>query len=56
MVLLYVLAIKIYHFLAGRLQFGQITYLEPIDSESDVRDPFVSTEVAKIKFFLVRWT
>jgi hypothetical protein len=42
---------KIYHFLASRLQFGQITDLEPIDSESDIRDPLVSAEVAKIKIF-----
>jgi hypothetical protein len=48
MVPLYVLATKIYHFLVSRLQFGQITYLEPIDSESDMRGPFVSAEVAKI--------
>jgi hypothetical protein len=46
MVPLYVLATKIYHFLAYRLQFRQITDLEPIDSESDVQDPFVSAEVA----------
>jgi hypothetical protein len=46
MVPLYVLATKIYHFPASQLQFGQITDLEPIDSEINVRDPFVSTEVA----------
>jgi hypothetical protein len=51
MVLLYVLTTKIYHFPASRLQFGQITDLEPIDSESDMRDPLVSAEVAKIKIF-----
>jgi hypothetical protein len=50
MVPLYVLATKIYHFLASQLQFGQITDLELIDSQSDMRDPLVSTEVAKIKF------
>jgi hypothetical protein len=47
MVPLYILATKIYHFLANRLQFGQITDLKPIDSESDVRGAFVSTEVAR---------
>jgi hypothetical protein len=46
MVPLYVLATKIYHFSASQLQFGQITDLESIDSESDVWDPFVSAEVA----------
>jgi hypothetical protein len=46
MVPFYILATKIYHFSASQLQFGQITDLEPIDSESDMRDPFVSAEVA----------
>jgi hypothetical protein len=46
MVPLYVFETKIYYFPASRLQFGQITDLEPIDSESDPRDPLVSAEVA----------
>jgi hypothetical protein len=46
MVPLNVLTTKIYHFLANQLQFGQITDLEPIDSESDLQDPLVSAEVA----------
>jgi hypothetical protein len=46
MVPLYILATKIYHFFASQLQFGQITDLEPIDSESDMWDPFGSAEVA----------
>jgi hypothetical protein len=52
----YVLATKIYHFSASQLQFEQITDLEPIDSQSDVQDPLVSADVAKITFLLVRWT
>jgi hypothetical protein len=46
MVQLYVLATKIYHFPASQLQFGQITDLEPINSQSDVQDPLVSADVA----------
>jgi hypothetical protein len=49
MVPLYVFRTKIYHFPTSRLQFGQITDLEPIDSESDPRDPLVSAEVAKME-------
>jgi hypothetical protein len=50
MVPLYVLATKIYHFPTNQLQFGQITNLELIDSESNMRDPLVNTEVAKINY------
>jgi hypothetical protein len=46
MIPLYVLATKIYHFLASQLQFGQITDLEQIDSESDRWGLFVNAEVA----------
>jgi hypothetical protein len=46
MVPFYVFGTKIYHFSASRLQFGQITDLEPIDNESDLRGPLVSAEVA----------
>jgi hypothetical protein len=56
MVSLYILATKIYHFPASRLQFRQITDLEPTDSKSDLQDPLIGAEVAKIKIFLVRWT
>jgi hypothetical protein len=48
MVPLYVLTTKIYHFPTSRLQFRQIIDLEPIDSESDVRGPFVIAEVVGI--------
>jgi hypothetical protein len=46
MIPLYVVVTKIYHFFASRLQFGQITDLEPINSEFDMQDPLVSIEVA----------
>jgi hypothetical protein len=42
----YISETKIYHFSTKFLQFGQITDLKPIDSVSDMRDPFVWAGVA----------
>jgi hypothetical protein len=56
MVSLYVFRTKIYHFLANRLQFEQITNLYPIDSETDRWVPFVSSEVAKTGDYLLTGT
>jgi hypothetical protein len=56
MVPLYILATKIYHFSASRLQFGQITDLEPIDSESDRWAPLVSADVAGTEGYLLTRT
>jgi hypothetical protein len=53
---LYVFGTKIYHSTARFLQFRQILDLEPIDSESDQRDPLVSTDMANKGGLLLRWT
>jgi hypothetical protein len=47
MIPLYVSETKIYHFSTKFLQFGQITDLKPIDSVSDIPDPFVWADVAQ---------
>jgi hypothetical protein len=49
MVPLYVLATKIYHFLAKFFLIGQITNLYPIDNKTDRWTPFVSADVAKTR-------
>jgi hypothetical protein len=56
MVPLYIFETEIYHFLANRLQFEQITNLYPIDSETDRWVPFVSAEVAKTRDYLLTGT
>jgi hypothetical protein len=56
MVPVYVFGTKIYHFLANRLQFEQITNLYRIDSEMDRWVPFVSAEVAKTRDYLLTRT
>jgi hypothetical protein len=49
MVPLYVFLTKIYHFPASQLQFAQIINLKPIDSEFNMQEPFVSSDVAGLK-------
>jgi hypothetical protein len=56
MVPLYVLATKIYHFLAKFFQIRQITNLHLIDSETDRWTPFVSADVAKTRGYLLTRT